>query len=115
MAIVAYFSFPYTPRPHGNSKHSFVLFENGAHAGIAAYGRRHKESTMSVYKDEVMRAAMEDTTPPHNRQQVSTAKHKERKNCRIAKPSKSRNFAKVSTVRYLMLLMCYLSHYIILM
>ena len=27
MSIVAYLGPPYTPRPHGNSKHSFVPFE----------------------------------------------------------------------------------------
>ena len=88
MAIVAYLSSPYTPRLHGKSKHSFVPFERGSHASIAEYGRRHKEKTMSVYKDEVMRAAMEDTTPPCNRYNVSTAKHRECKNCKLAEPSK---------------------------
>ena len=74
-------------------------FERGSNASIAAYGRRHKESTMSVYKDEVMRAAMEDTTR-RNRQQVSTAKHRERKNCGVAELSNSSNYATDSTVLY---------------
>ena len=62
MAIVGDLGPPYTPRPHGNGKHSFVPFERGSHANIAAYGRGHKESRMRVYKDEVMRAAIKDNS-----------------------------------------------------
>lgn len=64
MAVVAYLGPAYTPRPHGNSKHTSAPYQRAPHESIASYSHRHQESTLSVYKHKI---------PPHDRQQEANA------------------------------------------
>ena len=65
------------------------------HTIIAGYGHRHQETTVNVYKDEMLIADLDNTTPAHNRQQVASAQHRERKMYGIAGSLKASNFARV--------------------
>ena len=97
MAIVAYLGPAYTPRPHGNSKHTSSTYERVSHESIASYGRK-KKSTMSDFKNETFCAEENNRTPPRNRQQIANAKYYQRKTSGISDCVKPRNFATVCSI-----------------
>ena len=95
LAIVSYLGPPYEPRVHGNAKNTVVPYQRSSHSSLESFGKRYKERTFNVYQEDLLRADLEDSTPPRSRQQVADAKYRERKACGASDCSKSVNSAQV--------------------
>ena len=99
LAIVSYLGPAYEPRVHGNAKHTLVPYQRTSHSSINLYGRRHKERTLHVYQDEVIRADSENSSP-RCRQQVAAAKFRNRQLYGLTDSSKTFNCAQVNLIYY---------------